>query len=424
MKKILHFALGDISNGELTIAQNFINNLSENKYNNSIIIPTLKKELFSNVNCNIFQISKDFTPKHNRNEIEQIIKNFCPDLIILFDVYTFEYSKNWTGCNLNFLKSFKIPIATLDEYDYENTDYKIDYYGLFVRKLPNLIDKCDYILKNCPLNVPNEKNILSPNAFYYKVFSKTTQLKEKEKEEIRRAIFNISNDNLKIVTLVTSTWEVQGAYAFSNQTKLANWLGPIIFHYLCDTKEDLILVHIGKENWNLTSSNTVKYIHFENLDPIKFEKVIAASDLFVTYNLVSISLSKAIMLNTPAIVLNNQKIIDFSRFSEILKERPLWYQRMAQSICKVYPFHASLFGWKNFLTPHLKNNPYLNIFPIVDVFNYNSTLKTIKNVLSDNSYRENIIKKEQFFKEEYYNNLLTPENILDDIFTNFIKQSR
>lgn len=414
MRKILNIVLGDMSTGELGIALSFVKGQSPNKYKYSFLIPKDKVGIIDNPNITIYSISKDKEPIQNQRIIDEIIDSVSPDIIILFDAFTFEYSQSWTGYNMRILKEKGIPIASIDEYEYTRTDYKLDYYGIFVKKLPDLLSQCDFVLKNCPLNMP--KAASDSNVYYYRAISDLPLMSDAQKKEYRNKIIGSDDNDSKIVFFTTSAWEVEGAYSFACQNELAKWLGPILFNYLCELDTKITLLHIGKEKWTLESNSQVKYVHIDSLPTEDFEQYIQVSDLFITYNIVSISLSKAIMFNIPSIVLNNRKIIEFNKLTAKLAERPMWYQNMAHAVKKVYPISASLFGWFSFLRKVLEDNPYVDTFDVAQVFNYGSTLKLIDKALNDRVYQNNILDRQTSFIEKY-NDIPDAQQIMDRIFT-------
>lgn len=417
MKKILNIALGDMSTGELGIAISFIKNQNPGLYCNYLLIPEEKSVIIKNGEFKTFLLSKEGSPVDNRIKVENLIEELAPDLIVLFDIFTFEYAQNWTGCNTEFLRKFNIPLASLDEYEYTRTNLKIDYYGVFVKKLPALLGECDYVLKNCPLSMPRRDNVIALKGkhYYYRVFQELRKISDIEKRELRKKYFSVDDDSTKVVFFTTSLWEVAGAYSFACQNQLAKWLGPIVYEYLKDVDRNIVLAHVGTENWQLHSEGKLKYIHFDSLESVEFEKVMQASDLFLTYNIVSISLSKAVLYGIPSLVLNNQKIIEFKKLKNTLRKRPVWYQNMANEVKKVYPFAASLFGWSNFLKTCLEENPYLKSFDIANVFNYGKTLEHLKMVLFDDPYRNELLEREEDFADQYFQ-IKTSEDILNDIF--------
>lgn len=419
MKKILNIVLGEISTGELGIAISFVKQQSKEKYENYFIIPEDKvKILERNEEYQVFSISKEHSPTENQLRIKNYIKNGNFSLIILFDAFTLEYSQNWTGFNFSMLKDMGIPIASLDEYEYTKAGYKLDYYGIFIKRLPALLEQCDYVIKNCPLSIPQlgtdglfsgEKG----NDFYYRVFHSLMIMDNDKREYIRRKYIGSERQNKKMVFFTTSMWEVAGAYSFDCQNRLVTWLGVILHEYLKELNEEIVLLHIGAERWVIQERDEfVDYIHYDSLPVDEFEALLQCADLFVTFNTVSITLSKAIMFGIPSLVLNNSKIIDFSRLEKVLKERPIWYQNMAEDVKKIYPFTASMFGWSNFLQVVLKGNPYIDSFQRIDMFNYNKTKDMLQKVLMNEELRSSMKEKCAEFSKIYLE-IYDAETILD-----------
>lgn len=413
MKKILNIVLGDMSTGELAIALSFVQGQTTHKYSFCFLIPEEKLGIIDMNSVAIYTLSKNNTPIENQVHISNIIDEISPDLIILFDAFTFEYAQNWTGFNFELLKKKNIKIASIDEYEYAKTNYKIDYYGIFVKRLPDLLSHCDFVLKNCPLSMPVREK--SHNAYYYKALNNLYLMNESEQMSVRKEMLGAEIQDTKVVFFATSAWEVEGAYSFACQNELAKWLGPIVFNYLSDLKEKIILFHVGKENWSIASNEYVTYVHRDDLFTKDFEKCIQMSNLFLTYNIVSISLSKAVIFNVPSIVLNNRKIIEFGKLANVLKERPSWYQEMANNVKKVYPFSASLFGWSNFLKNCLAENEYAKTFETANVFNYNASKMLLEKALCDEQYRKTLMQKQKKFLQRY--EYVQPvESVLDEIF--------
>ena len=402
-----------MSTGELSIALAFVKGQNIGKYNYTFIIPKEKQIIIDDNSINVYTLSTKNSCMENQAIISDIIDKVSPELIILFDAFTFEYAQNWTGYNLDLLHKKNIPIASLDEYEYTRTNYKLDYYGIFVKRLPDLLSQCNYVLKNCPLSMPSEEH--TDKHYYYRALPELYTMKEQERNVARKEILGEARKNAKVVFFATSAWEVEGAYSFACQNELSRWLGPILFNYLNDISSNIVLLHVGKENWNIVSNERVTYIHRDNLSTSEFEKSIQIADLFVTYNIVSISLSKAIMFNIPAIVFNNKKIIEFEKLWNVLRERPSWYQNMANEVKKVYPFSASLFGWSNFLKACLAQNEYAETFEVANVFNYNETKTLLQRILFDEQSRKCLVERQRCFMTKY-KQIGTAESVLDMIF--------
>ncbi len=421
MKKILNIVLGEISTGELSIAISFEKSLDSLKYQSHFLIPEDKYMIMGErTQRQIFQLSRNRAPAENQRIVVELLEQHQYDLIILFDIFTFEYAQSWTGINCETLLKCNIPVMSLDEYEYTKAGYKLDYYGLFIKRLPPLLEKCDYIIKNCPMSMTGclqdclrqgNRN----NEYYYRVFDQLKRISNKKKLAVRERYIT-KNKKEKVVLFTTSQWEVKGAYSFSCQNRLSEWLGVILHEYLKELNEDIVLVHVGNENWKLDKQEgKVRYLQYDFLPVDVFEEVLQSIDLYITFNLVSITLSKAVMFGIPSLVLNNSKIIDFGRLTEKLKERPVWYQQMAADVKKVYPFAASMFGWTNFLKKVIENNGYVDTFQRGELFQYKETVKLLQKLLYDQPFRQDIlVKNEEFLKK--YLELLSADEVLEDVF--------
>ena len=78
--------------------------------------------------------------------------------------------------------------------------------------------------------------------------------------------------------------------------------------------QNITIIHVGHGKWSDLDSDKINYKYFETLDPVDFESYLLAADLYITNNIVSITLTKAILGKVPSIVFQNDKIIDFSKF--------------------------------------------------------------------------------------------------------------
>ncbi len=416
MRNILLIALGELSTGELIIANEFTRNINEEKYRLDILIPRKRLGLIETYKKGKkYFLTDENSWKENREIVKKIFENNKYELIIFFDVYTFEYAQKWTGIDIDFMINLNIPLASIDEYNYLSSDFKIDYYGLIVKKLPNLIDRMGFILRNCPLSMPSDQK-RNPKEHFYQVLPEnenciknimTTREKHAVKDE-------------KLVFFTLSDWELNGAYSFVNHRFLMDSLLPIIYGYLKDTNLKIHLIHVGANKWNFlkAQNENVRYTYFSGLPIEEFESLLAASDLYITYNLVSITLTKAIEFGVPSVVLNNDKILDFNKFKTKLKEKPLWYQKIANHIGIVYPFTASMFGWYYFLKPVMKNNIYMDTFYRLQTFKTAEVSRVLLDILNSGNSRKEKIQEYKEKKEM----IPEPEEVLDNIFEEMEKR--
>lgn len=410
MIKIMIIVLGELSSGELTIAHSFSSRLPKHEYD-VLYLSVEKHKKYLDDRCvqNIVLSEKD-DRYINRLKIDQIIKDFDPDYFVISDVFTMEYAQGWTGLCFNSLKSeYKGKIIGLDEYEYLTAGYSIDYYGALLKKLPALLEDCDYIIRNCPLNTKREFNEKIKD---FKLFENSIQLTELKKISVREEL-GIKEDE-KLIFITSSFWETLNVYRVPTLSMVIKWLPKMIQNYINGLNKKVTVVHVGFNKWDLEEGSNIRYKHFEYLSPEKFDDYLLSSNLYITTNIVSITLSKAVFAKIPCLVFQNHKLINFEKLKEKVLKMPKWYQQMASDIKIAYPFRASVFGWDNFLKSILDNNYYLNTFVQASIYKMSDVEEKLEKCL----YDETFIKEMNEYQEKYIEHISSypsPNDVMKDI---------
>lgn len=407
MTRLVFLILGELSAGELTIADSFQAGLPKEKYESYFIVPNHQKNYLESRNIPYLSLGLSDGKVINRKKVELFIKEIHPDLLIFCDVFTVEYSEKWSGVNLKSIKELNIPIISLDEYEYLKAGYSIDYYGSVTKKLKPLLEECNYIIKNCPLTMPAEES-----DGYFRLFNHIKPLEEKEKSNIKAKITEKIDD--KLIFITTSYWETLNIYKIPALSMFIKWNPKIIFNYLNMLDQNITIIHVGHGKWTDLNSDKINYKYFNSLNPVDFEKYLLAADLYITNNIVSITLTKAILGKVPSMVFQNDKIIDFSKLKKKLLDMPQWYQEMAEDLKIAYPFKASVFGWNNFLKTALKENPYVDTFITSSLFKVSESLNNLKRLLNDNQSISELKKNQEKFIE-IYKGVPSSLNVIEEI---------
>ncbi|EGD47000.1 hypothetical protein Cpap_1195 [Ruminiclostridium papyrosolvens DSM 2782] len=409
MIKIVFVVLGEISAGELTIAYEFASRLLPNQFDSYFLIPEKNKSFLEDNGMKYFALSIWEDPERNKKNINKFLNNISPDYFIVSDVYTLEYSQAWTGLNYKSLQEYGVPIIGIDEYEYLSTDYNIDYYGGIVKAVPDLLDHCDYVLRNCPLNTVRPSK---PNVKYFSLCRNNLSLNSIEKYKIRQEL-EIDDDE-KVIFIPNSKWEMLNVHRLPALGVFQKSLPVLLSNYLCSVHGKITILHVGPEKWTGIEKSNVKYHNFNYLPPQIFNSYLLASDLFITTNVVSVTLSRAVFGTVPSIVFQNYKRIDFSKLKGRVNQMDDWYQKLAKDIKIAYPFRAGIFGWSNFLKPVLQDNGYVNTYVESPLFKVAETMEKLEQYLYDQE-SINKLKERQL---NYIDNVLSlpgPDKIMSDI---------
>lgn len=401
MKRILVLGLGYLSNGEITIAVETLKKIHGKGHELLFVSHANGANYIKTFGVPARELSK-LNPKDNRAEFEQIIREFQPDLILCADVYTMDYASPWSGFDYLFLKSLNLPLGSFDQYEWESTEFVWDFMGsrsVNIRK--SLIAECDLLLRPCPLNKPGR---FDGRIFTVPLFSESLQ--KHLTKELWHEKLGISKGK-KIIFTVNSSWEYVDVTKSIQLKAIVEWMPRILYQYLIALKEPLVVVHVGPKMWDFPVIDTIDYKYFPKLETALYQACIHHADLFLSTNAISITLSNAVYAQTPAILFQNLKGLDFVKLAEILPKMPDWYREMAKQVKQAAAFRMFPWGWTHFLESVLQNNPYTKTFVTAPVFEPQKCIGILQKYLYDNNAIEEL-KQGQF---EYFQSLRSLEPV-------------
>jgi hypothetical protein len=410
MVKLLFVVLSEVSAGELTIAYEFASRLPVDKYDVVFLTPRKFGSYLESRGMKYLGLDQPTGAVKNREIIDNLMKSFGPDYMMISDVFTTEYAYSWSGINFAVMREYGVPILGVDEYEFLSAGYSMDYYGGFSKKLPPLVDCCDFVIRNCPINISRTNDGEKVKCF--SLYGNKMVLSDKEKEEVRRTL-GIDDDE-KMVFYTTSTWEMLNIYRLSALGILVRWVPLMLQNYLKALNRKVTVIHVGVNPWKDFESEKVRYCYFPNLLPADFDKYLLSSDLFITLNVVSVTLSKAIFGGIPSIVFQNLKTLDFKKLSERVLQMPDWFRQMAEEVKIAFPFRASVLGWYKFLETVLKDNDYTGTYVEAPFFKVSEAVSGFEQCL----FNDDFIRKLKTRQMNYVERVLalpTPDEIMCDI---------
>lgn len=413
-KAILVWTMGTISAGEISIAVKFTEKLSAEEYDIVYLLPKHYKAVLP-VNTKSITLDPSDDKNKNRSIIENVIHDFKPDYIFLSDPYTAHFASSWTGFSFTDIKDLNIPLIGLDEYNCKGIKRKKDYYGGMIVNNRDLIEECDFVVQDVPVNsVYDSKN---KNTWAYSLYS-SEDIVEFDKEKLRKELYSelgIPCDTI-LMMLPISTWETVNMNRLPILEGLIENLIELLLFYINEAgiEEKICFLHVGKQKINPIQSEKLVYYNIDSLNSESYEKCIKSSDVFFSFNAVSVSLSKAVLNKVPSILMFNEKTLNFDKFENTIKKLPPRYGEIVSRIHIAYPFYASTFGWYNFIRPIIEEDLYFKLFSIVPVFSYSKMCNVIKDAIDKKGYFDN----KNNYIDEYMESLMklkSPCDIMDEI---------
>lgn len=417
MKRILFVTLGHLSAGEFTIAFEFAKGLPSNRYEVCFLTSERGQAYLekNNIKHTVLKRSVPINPAEdkirNKEIFDRLIREFRPDCIIASDIYTLWYSYHWSGLDYDILRENRIPLGSFDSYEFGSTDYVQDYYGGYKATLPNFMDRCDFVIRYCPLNKPVAT---APRVKFTPLF---TQVIDPSPEE--SAVFNKQfrpTGTEKVLFTLSSNWEELNVNRFPALANLLTWVPKMIMNYLSLLEGRINIIHIGPQSWEPEKIDRlgITYHHLSFLSPRQFDVYLSCSDVLLSTNLISTTVAKAVFAGVPPVVLQNDKLINFSQLAGQLEKMPLWYQDMANEVRIAFPFRLFPFGWYNFLKPLLTDNPYMDTVVRAPLFQKSKTIEVLQKYLADSTARLALQEIQRNYVREILK-LPTPVEVIDSL---------
>ena len=209
------------------------------------------------------------TPEANLSIMDKIVADFRPDALVAADAFTLNYSVIWSGLNVRIVRErYPIPLVSFDQYDWRAADYTVDFYGYRRKGFPRLLESCDLLIRNCPMNRPQDATAgvlaaaLSGGG-------------------VRDGGLNPPRPRTEAAGPATARWcswptpggststSTNGS-APTDMRQLIDAMPRLLHSHLAALGRPLKVVHVGPVPWRFPVAEHIEYQHFAKLPPASF----------------------------------------------------------------------------------------------------------------------------------------------------------
>jgi hypothetical protein len=378
------------------------------------------------------ELGDQFNIESNKKLFDAFVKKAKPDFVIIADwhhfrsdgLYYYEtYSLNW------FDK--KIPIGTFDHIGFApngRDNIKDSFLEKIEKKIPDkkthfkeflpVPERISFIIRPCPHANNNDRR--DGNCFKWAVLKDNIKKEEIIVKKIRdlyklkneRVIFQpigVWQDKLLSVSFSYLLEKAEVDYNYYEDTYF-----PIIFHYLSFIEEEIAYIVISadvKKEKRIKKGN-VTLIKIPPLNNNLFMEHLSATDLFITDNLMSVNLGKAVFNNILPIVFKNslyqdskKEIVSPFKISDFISEKISFLKENNL----IFPFRTFPLGMCE-LEDMYQNNPFSDCFIEEEVFDEEANIKLFKDIFSKGKHKNIFTAQNEYIKKN--NDLLSAEEIL------------
>ena len=346
------------------------------------------------------------TPADNLAILDQIVAGFKPDCLVAADAFELEHTTKWSGLAMGMLRErYDRPVASLDRLGWQAVGYKADIYGGGELAFPPLLDDCDVLIRPCPPHRPEpgpagvavaplclsglrdggRRSSESPGPDHTSGKDAETTLSPLGGRPPR-------TPDQPTVFLSNSAWEYRNRTRSLAVAELIDALPRLIHSHLAALGRPLRVVHVGPREWRFPLADHIDYRHFSKLPYQMFHEKLAAADLFVTANVLSVTLAQAVLAGVPALVLENHQTFGPA-------ELPGWAGATAPLLRTAHPFRVAPLGWHDFLEPLLAGNPYADCFATAGILDRHAVLAALTGLLDDEAGRSRLAEHQQDYRD-------------------------
>lgn len=304
------------------------------------------------------------SPQRNLAMLDRIVGGFGPDCLVAADAFALHQSRGWTGLTMDVLRErYARPVGSLDRLGWAETGYTVDFYGGGRTRLPRLLDGCDLVIRTGP---PHRPQAGPPGVVVAPLHPGGLQYGGLRPP----AADDPAPGDRPVVFLVNSRWEYKPASIPA--LRLVDALPRLLHSHLAAAGRPLRIVHVGPRRWRFPVADHLEYQHFTRLPYPMFHARLAAADVFVTTNVLSATLARAVAARVSALVLHN---------SRTLSALPDWSAQAAPRLREAHPFRVAPLGWHDLLEPLMAANPYFDCFAQAGLFDRAAVVQALHGLL-------------------------------------------
>ncbi|MEV0135690.1 DUF6365 family protein [Dactylosporangium sp. NPDC050688] len=389
--RVLFIAPSRLSRGDATIAADLARGLPRPTYNSGFHVGFVAAAeavpQLHDLGMPALPLS-GATPAENLTVLDRIVKGFGPDVLVLADAYAVQQSNPWSGLTVGLLRErYGRPVAGVDRLGWQAAGYTADCYGGAQLHLPPLLDDCDLVIQPGPPHpaAPGTAGVavaaLPPGGLRGGGLRDSGQ----------RA--DTAPDGRPTVFLVNSAWEYRNRQRSMPVAQLIDALPAVLHSHLAALGRPLRVVHVGPRRWRFTAADHLDYQHFNRMPYAMFQARLAAADVFVTTNALSMTLAQAVLGGVPALLLDNHERLGPDGL-------PGWLSGVAPQLRSAHPYRVAPLGWHDLLEPLLSAGPYGGCFATAGIFDRTAVLDALGTLLDDEPARDALRRRQSDYRAE------------------------
>jgi hypothetical protein len=322
------------------------------------------------------------------DHMPELVKTYNPDSIILADLHSNSIWLKYSNQGTWFLNQNSIPVFAIDIYHLTED----------VKSADAFLDQ-DYdvsYLSSVPRGRVTPVPFVSPGATAdtYDALPSVAQVSDEQKRQICQDL-GFGKDE-KLVLMVGAKWQTPSFWQDIHIRRAAMRVPNLLSYYVSRIPQ-VRIVHIGPEPYHIDRNLEGRYYWLNQLEPKRYQAILASADIFLTCNLSSNTLASAVALGIPSMLVRNSfrvRTVDeaISKIGGKPSEKLLSWLESAVPINCFYNWPG---GYYRLLSRLIPNNPYCETFETAELFQEDDVIEKCHKLLFESATRMQIKERQK-----------------------------
>jgi len=332
--------------------------------------------------------------------VDHIIEATNPCSIILCDFFSNANYLLRRGIHPSFLWDHGIPVIALDTWDFSKTGSTIDVGRGKSEELAlnGRSDVMDLFGRLHGRLVPAPLSPCNRNSTVFNCLPDVTPASKQQLEVSRNKIR--ASGRQKHILFCTAKWQ-QANYRDPDSARLADALPRLLVRYVKSLGSDVQLIHVGPSRLEMLGELEGRYRWIGQMASNEFDLLLASVDLLLSANISATVLSKAFLVGTPSIVIQNS--VDAATVDDVVHQINFLMpdiESWLKATLPLFPFRLWPLGYYRFLEPLLRNNPFCDACPTVELLDEKNFTRVCGDLLFNEDSRQSHIDCQQEYVTE------------------------
>ncbi len=303
---------------------------------------------------------------HFDKTVAKAVADLRADSVVLLDATLVYWLLKEQGTDASFLRTVRVPVIGLDVWNVRETGLTWDVCGTTWEHSKHSLEVTRRLVP-----VPFAKPTGVPGL--YDALPRPFALDEDEKEDVR-ADFDVGEKD-RLVLLTSAHWQ-HSAQPHESGRRLAATLPSLAGELLGRLGPRVRVVHVGPEPYPMPGLGD-RYTWLTQRTPARFAKILASSDLLLSFNFSATTISSAIASGLPVLLGINTK-----------------------EGSSLAPFRVWPLGLHRYLAPLVRENPYAKAIRTVEVLEESAFVDALRTSLFDDVARAELRERQASYRRE------------------------